>query len=85
MVEKNKNSNFSFSITFDPKKKLLGAKLKKTMDEYYGYAPGTTKTTKSKSVIDSDLSDVDDGTKQYDVGTKIFKVFNDVEYKVLIN
>ena len=43
------------------------------MYEYYGYTPGTTKTIKSKPVLDSDLSDVDDGTKRYDVGTKIFK------------
>merc|ERR1712032_1068982 len=40
----NNTNNFSFSITFAPEKKLLGAKLKKAMDEYYGYAPGTTKT-----------------------------------------
>ena len=78
---KNNNNNFSFSITFAPKKKLLGAKLKKAMDKYYGYTPGTTKFIKSKLVLDSDLSDVDDGTKKYEVGTKIFKVFNNVEYK----
>ena len=51
------------------------------MDEHYGYTPGTTKTINSKPVLDSDISDVDDGTKRYEVGTKIFKVFNDVEYK----
>ena len=51
------------------------------MDDYYGYTPGTTKRIKSKPVSDSDLQDVDDGTKRYDVGTKIFKIFNDVKYK----
>ena len=77
-----KNANpFSFSITFAPENKLLGTKLKKAMDYYYGYTPGTTKNIKSKPLSDSDLQDVDDGTKRYEVGTKIFKIFNDVEYK----
>ena len=81
VAEQNKNNDFSFSITFAPEKKLLGAKLKKDMDDYYGYTPGTTKHIKSKPVSDSDLKDVDDGTKRYEEGTKIFKIFNDVEYK----
>ena len=76
-----KMNPFSFSITFAPEKKLLGAKLKKAMDNYYGYTPGTTKNINSKPVSDYDLQDVDDGTKRYEDGTKIFKIFNDVEYK----
>ena len=39
------------------------------------------KSIKSKPVYDFDLQDVDDGTKRYDVGMKIFKIFNDVKYK----
>ena len=85
MAGRKKNNNnddtFSFSITFTPEKKLLGAKLKKAMDDYYGYTPGTTKTIESKPVYYSDLQDVYDGTKRYDFETKIFKIFNDVEYK----
>ena len=68
-------------IIFAPEKKLSGAKLKKDMDDYYGYIPENTKTIKSEPLIDLDLKDVDDGTKQYDVSTNIFKVFNDIEYE----
>ena len=43
------NANqFSFSITFAPEKKLLGTKVKKSMDDYYGNTPGTTKKIKLK-------------------------------------
>ena len=81
----NKNPNFSFSVTFAPEKKLLGTKLKKDMDGYYRYTPGTTKTINWKLLLGSDLSDVDHRTERYDLETKIFKVFNDVEYKGTIN
>ena len=60
---------------------MPGAKLMKEMDAYYGYKPGTIQNIKSKPVSDSDLQDVDDGTKQYEEGMKIFKIFNDVKYK----
>lgn len=50
------------------------------MDDYYVYAPWTTKTIKSKPITDDDLRDVDDDSTRYFVGKKIFKVFNDVEY-----
>ena len=52
------------------------------MDYYYGYALGTTKTIMSKHVPDLDLGDVNDNTTIFPVGTKLFIVFNDVEYKV---
>ena len=52
-------SNFEFQITFAPERKLQGAKLKKAMDDFYGYAPGTTKTIKSKPDKLSYMKDVD--------------------------
>ena len=54
------------------------------MDNYCGYTPGTTKITKSKPVLDIELDDVDDKTTQFPVGTKKFKVINDVEYKEMV-
>ena len=51
-------SNFEFQITFAPERKLQGAKLKKAMDDFYGYAPGTTKTIKSKP---DKLTDMNEG------------------------
>ena len=51
------------------------------MDDCYGYSLETTKTIKSKLLLDLDLKDVDDDTTRFSVGTKLFKVFNDVEYK----
>ena len=62
-------SDFSFQITFAPEKKLQGAKLKKAMDDFYGYVPGTTKTIKAKSVKLSDMKDVDDGGTRFPLGT----------------
>ena len=56
---------FSFSITFAPEKKLLGPKLKKAIDEYYGYTPGTTKNIKSKPTKMSDMDEVDDGSTRF--------------------
>ena len=44
-----KKQKFLFSVTFAPEDKLLGNKLKKAIDEYNGYTPGTTKTIKSKT------------------------------------
>ena len=55
-------SDFSFQITFAPERKLQGAKLKKAMDDFYGYAPGTTKTIKSKPDKLPDMKDVDDAS-----------------------
>ena len=63
---------------------IIWAGLKKTMDNIYGYDPGTTKTIQSKLLPDLDLKDVDDETTRLWVSTKIFKVLNDVEYKVSI-
>ena len=51
------------------------------MNDYYGYAMGTTKKTKSKLVLDIELGDVHDKTTQFSLGNKIFMVFNDVEHK----
>ena len=76
-----KKQNFSFSVTFAPEDKLIGNKLKKAIDEFNGYTPGTTKTIKSKPEELPDMADVDDDSDRFITGTKVFKVFNDVEYK----
>ena len=70
-----------FSVTFAPKKKLLGNKLKKAIDEYNGYTPGLTKTIKSKPEELPNMADIDDDSTRFLVGTKVFKVFDDVKYK----
>ena len=67
--------NFLFSITFVPEKKLLGTKLKKATDNYYGYVLGTTEIIESKLLPDLDLKDIDDDPTRIPVSTKIFKVF----------
>ena len=51
------------------------------MDNYYNYAPHNTKTIKSKPVLDLELDAFDDKTTKVPVGTRHFKVLNDVEYK----
>ena len=52
-----------------------------TIVGYNGYTPGTTKTIKSKPDKLSDMKDVDDGSEWYALGTYIYKVFNDIEYR----
>ena len=60
---------------------MLGPKLKKVLDECYGYTPGTTKNIKSKPKEMPDMDEVDDGSTRFVAGTKDFKIFNDVEHK----
>ena len=73
---------FSFSITYAPERKLTGKKLKRAIDDYYDLSPGTTKSIKQKpDNMDTDqISEVDNGEKRYTPGTKIYKVFNGLEY-----
>ena len=49
------------------------------MDEFYGYAPGTTKTIKLKHKKLPDMKDVNDGSTRFLYGTYVYKVFNDIE------
>ena len=51
------------------------------MDGFYGYVPGTTKTIKSKPKKLPDMKDVDDGSTRFPLGTYVYKVFNDLEYR----
>ena len=51
------------------------------MDEFYGYAPGTTKIIKSKPKKLPDMKEVDNGSTRFPLGTYVCKVFNDIEYK----
>ena len=61
---------------------MIGAKLKKPMDEFYGYSPGTTKTIKSKPEELSNMVDINDNSARFSLGTTIYKIiFNDIEYK----
>ena len=76
-----KKKKFSFSATFASEKKILGNKLKKAINEYNGYIPETTKTIKFKPEELLVMEDVDDDSTIFLVGTKVFKVFKDVEYK----
>ena len=76
-------SDFSFQLTFAPERKLKDVKLKKTMDKFYGNAPGTTKAIKSKAEKLPDMKDVDDGSTIFPLGTYVYKVLMilDIEAK----
>ena len=50
------------------------------MDNFYGYAQGTTKTIKSKPEKLPDMKDVDDESERFGLGMTVYKVFNDIEY-----
>jgi hypothetical protein len=74
---------FKFSVTFAPEKKLLGKELKKAMDDFHHFTPGTTKRIKSRpsSEPPDDINTVDDGSTRYHVGTTVYKTFSDEEFK----
>ena len=66
---------FSFHFIF------VGKKLKHAIDDYHLLIPGMTKTIKSKVVHDEVNEELDDGSKRFGYNSKVFKVFNNVEYK----
>ena len=69
-------------MTFAPEDKLLGNKLKKAIDEYNRYTPGTTKTIKSKPKQLPNLADVDDNSERFITGTKVLKYLMMLNTKV---
>ena len=69
---------FTFDITFAPEKKLTGNYLKKAIDDFHGFKAGTTKRIKSKP---DDFEALDDNTSRFPFKTKVYKVFDGVEYK----
>ena len=79
------SKDFAFEITFAPENKITGTKLKKPMDDFNDYARGTTKKIKSSDFVrdEEDLKGVDGDPDEprYKYGTKLYKVFNNVEYK----
>ena len=79
------SKDFTFKLTFASEPKLTGTNLKRAVDDYYDYARGTTKKIKSSytSVDEQKLQELNGDPKEprYKYGTKIFKVFNKVEYK----
>ena len=81
-MEADKN----FEITFACAEPMDGKKLKRAIDNYiHDLAPGTTKQIKDK-YPDNDSDDgvsfhLDNRTKRFDIGFKIYKVFDNREYK----
>ena len=76
-------SKFSFEITFACKPQLQGKKLKQAIDDFHFLAPGTTKNTKSKPPVSNeepDISDVDDGSKRFEIRFKVYKLFDGVPF-----
>ena len=58
-------NKFSFTIIFALEKKFLKTKLKKTIDEFYGYASGRTKAIKSNTETLPYRMDVYDGSIRF--------------------
>ena len=73
-------SKFDFKITFAAEDKLTGNKLKKSIDEYHHFIPGTTKNIKPKKPV-SEPCELDDNITRYHVGTKVYKSFDGIEYE----
>lgn len=71
------------SITFAPKRPITGKKLQHAIDDYNHFTPGITKKVKSKHIeeLADDMTDVDDNSTRFHVGTVAFKVFGKVEHR----
>ena len=78
-------ADIKFKIAFTCKKPLLGKKLKCAIDDYHDFTPGTTKQIYNKYPDDDSDDgvsfDLDNRTKQFDIGFPIYKVFDKREYK----
>ena len=73
-----------FSITFSPECPIItGKKLRRAIDDYHHFSPGTTKKIKSKHIEEpaEDMDAVDDNSTRFHVGTPVFKVFGKVEHR----
>ena len=72
-----------FSITFAPERPITGKKLRRAIDGYHHFTPGTTKKIKSKHIEEpaEDMRAVDDDSARLHVGTTVFKVFGKVEHR----
>ena len=55
--------------------------MKKAIDEFNHFIPGTTKTIKAKKPAPPEPSDLDDNSTRHHVGTKVYKKFDDIEYQ----
>ena len=57
-------------------------KLRRAIDDYHHFSPGTTKKIKSKHIEEpaEDMDAVDDNSTRFHVGTPVFKVFGKVEH-----
>ena len=78
-----KPKELSFEITFAREPNLKGKKLKQAIDDFHFLTPGTTKRIKSKvpePEEDEALTDVDDGSERYKLGSKVYKLFKGVPY-----
>ena len=51
------------------------------MYDFYEFARGTTKSIKSKSEDVPGMNDVDDRSTRFITSTKVFRVFNGVDFK----
>ena len=70
--------DFKFHIIFAPELNLTGNKLRKVMDNFQGFKYGTTKRIKSKP---DPTEIIDDGTARFPFKTKVYKTWDNVEYK----
>lgn len=55
--------------------------MKNTIDEFYGYAPDTAKTIKSKPEKLTDMKDVDDESIIFLLDTFVYKVLDHLKYR----
>ena len=82
-------AKFLFDITFAREENLQGKKLKRAINDFHFLTPGTTKHVKSKLPTakeeeDPDMKEVDDGSKRFDIGFNVYKMFGGVHSNSLL-
>ena len=68
---------------FAPERLITGKKIRRAIDNYHHFSPGTTKMIKSKHIKEpaEDMDAVDDNSTRFHVGTPVFKVFGKAEHR----
>ena len=68
---------------FTPERPITGKKLRRAIDDYHHFSPGTTKKIKSNHIKEpaEDMNAVDDHSTRCYVGTPVLKVFGKVKHQ----
>ena len=59
---------------------MQGKKLKRAIDDFHYFVPGTTKRINEK-IIPDEMKEVDDDSERHKIGTNVWKIFGPTEHQ----